>query len=183
MDRKNKIIVRLQRKLMQKESDKYSKILNKDIITIITNYVCRKFFMNKIKSCCLGMSMFCKLLLEKYAKIDVKLNKGYVVYDNMFWGHFWLTYNGVVIDPGTYLFNLFNNFPLEQKRELLIKKPHDKECIDACNFESIQQRSYVNCNNGKFWEDLQYVCGLDGKKYFENIYDELDLEIHNLLMN
>lgn len=148
--------------------------------TYIEQLVAAKFHEENITSACLGEAMICKLLVEKYTRVEAKLVKGYVKLHNTYWGHFWLTIDSCVIDPASRTW--FLSLPRELKhlfkyRELSVQKPDGCTCADANNFNAVQQHCFDQCENGRFWENLSDVAGSEVMNKFQQVYHALQSKL------
>jgi hypothetical protein len=151
----------------------------------ISNIVAKEFYNMNLQSVCLASAMITKILIEKYTQISISLIKGFVKFENKYWGHFWLEYDNNIIDPGTEIWLLQfcdNEKKYMKKKRILIKDNPDGICIDSKNFETVQNESYKNCLNGNFWEDIENVAGLTMRFVFEDLLtDNIEPQIKKLI--
>ena len=157
-------------------------------IKLVKDLVAIEFYENKIKSACLAESMICKILLEKYCHIDTTLVKGYVQNksangEDLYWGHFWLTYNETIIDPSSQTWFLL--LPREMKhlmkdRRLCTSQPKGT-CLDAPCFHALREKSYQECLAGRFWTNMKKELGEQSHlivSLFQSIENKLISNIH-----
>ena len=123
--------------------------------------------MKNYGSCFLQANIVKEILEEMGYKPE--LIYGYASdYDDEYIRHFWIEYNGTIIDPSTL------SLPHKPARRLS-KTPFSGICFTSSEFQNIQQRSFNMAKNGYFWKDMENNCGFEEVQKYKFIKQQLKL--------